>query len=165
MTKEKALYQVKLILDYLPYEEFCKIPEETLEYIEQNMEYSPEIQINPEKPLEEQEIDEKVYEILEEIIKKVENPPVKIKNNKTDILNNLDKNELINLLEKYRKENLKILKARELINEYRQTIEKKDKEINKLKEANEELYNSLKKCPKLIRKIFLKTFNNKLLKE
>lgn len=39
LSKAKALYQVKLILDYLPEEEYKLIPKETIEYIENNFEY------------------------------------------------------------------------------------------------------------------------------
>ena len=41
LTKAKSLYQVKLILDYLPEEEYDLIPQETIDYIEDNFEYSP----------------------------------------------------------------------------------------------------------------------------
>lgn len=43
LTKAKALYQVKLILDYLPEEEYRQIPQEMIDYIEENLEYDENI--------------------------------------------------------------------------------------------------------------------------
>ena len=39
ISKAKALYQVKVILDYLPEDEYKLIPKEMLDYIEDNFEY------------------------------------------------------------------------------------------------------------------------------
>ena len=36
MTQNQALYQVKLILDYMPDEDYNKIPEETIRFIHEN---------------------------------------------------------------------------------------------------------------------------------
>ena len=72
MTKSKALYQVKLILDYLPKEEYDLIPQETIDYIEDNFEYDETFSLNPELPLEEQNIDDKAYDFLEKVIKQAE---------------------------------------------------------------------------------------------
>lgn len=157
MTKEKALYQVKLILDYLPDEEYNKIPDETIEYIENNMEYSEDIKINPDIPLENQKIDEKAYSFLEKIIKKIENPQSNNKNivDKSSI-DNLSREELIKLLDSYKQENLKISKAKDLINEYKNILANKDEEINEFKKINQDLYINIQKCPKLIRKLFFK---------
>ena len=43
LSKAKLLYQVKLILDYLPKEEYNLIPQETIYYIEDNFEYDENI--------------------------------------------------------------------------------------------------------------------------
>lgn len=72
MTKEKALYQVKLILDYLPKEEYDLIPQETIDYIENNFEYDENFTLNPDIPLEEQNIDDKAYDFLEKVVKQAE---------------------------------------------------------------------------------------------
>ena len=72
LSKAKALYQVKLILDYLPEEEYSLIPKETIEYIENNFEYDENFLIDPKIPLEKQKIDDKAYEMLEKIIKATE---------------------------------------------------------------------------------------------
>ena len=72
LSKAKALYQVKLILDYLPEEEYKLIPKETIEYIENNFEYDENFSINPNIPLEKQKIDDKAYEILDKIVKATE---------------------------------------------------------------------------------------------
>ena len=76
MTQNQALYQVKLILDYMPDEDYDKIPEKTIQYIYENMEEDENIKINPEIPLEEQDIDEKTYNFLEKIIMQIENPQI-----------------------------------------------------------------------------------------
>lgn len=72
MTRAKALYQVKLILDYLPKEEYALIPKETIDYIEDNFEYDENFSLNPELPLDEQNIDDKAYDFLEKIVKQAE---------------------------------------------------------------------------------------------
>ena len=70
IKKAKALYQVKLILDYLPEEEYKLIPKETIDYIEDNFEYDQNIVIDPNIPLEQQKIDDKAYEMLDDETKK-----------------------------------------------------------------------------------------------
>ena len=72
LTKSKSLYQVKLILDVLPNEEYKKIPKEIMEYIEENMECDQNISIDSTKPLEQQKIDDQTYQVLDEIIKRIE---------------------------------------------------------------------------------------------
>ena len=64
VSKSKALYQVKLILDYLPEDEYKLIPEETIDYIEENFEYDENFTINPKILLEKQKIDNFDLEIL-----------------------------------------------------------------------------------------------------
>ncbi len=164
MTKEKSLYQVKLILDYLPNEEYDKIPEETIKYIEENMEYSDDVKINPDIPLENQNIDDKTYDFLEKIIKRIENPQQYDNSKDNSSEEELPREKLIELLEKYKAENTKVNKAKELLEEYKSALEKKDKEIIELKRINQDLYNSIKKCPKIFRKILFKNFEKKLLK-
>ncbi|MBR2786533.1 MAG: hypothetical protein IKD76_03455 [Clostridia bacterium] len=169
MTKEKSLYQVKLILDCLPEEEYSKISEETIKYIEENMEYSDDIKINPDIPLENQKIDDKTYDFLEKIVKDIESPKNKKmenteENTEENLLNGLDRKKLIELLEKYKAENTKIQQAKELLDNYKKILENKDREITKLKKTNQDLYESIQKCPKLFRKILFKDFDKKLLK-
>lgn len=163
MTRNQALYQVKLILDYMPDEDYEKIPKETIEYIYENMEEDENIKVNPDVPLEDQNIDEKAYDFLEKIIKQVENPQL---NRQEDLHEEqeLSKEELINLLEKYKKENSKIGKAKDLLSEYKQALEQKDKEIVELKQVNEELCTNIQKCPKIIKKLFFRKMEGKLLK-
>lgn len=52
LSQAKVLYQVKLILDYLPEEEYKLIPQEMIDYIEDNFEYDENFSIDPEIPLE-----------------------------------------------------------------------------------------------------------------
>ena len=63
-----------------------------------------------------------------------------------------------------KKENEKIPKAKELLQDYKDALKQKDSEIEKLKANNQELYEYIEKVPKFIRKIFIKE-NVKLLKQ
>lgn len=177
ISKEKALYQVKLILDYLPEEEFNLIPQETIDYIEDNFEYDENFTINPNVPLEQQKIDDKAYEMLDKIIKKAEQlqkdnkkdelasylEKVKKENKEFDV--KVENIRLKNIIETLEKENKKIPKAKNLLEEYKEALKKKDVEIESLKKTNEDLFKSINNLPKVIRKIFFKDFNDKLLKE
>ena len=176
-SKEKALYQVKLILDYLPEEEYKLIPQETIDYIEDNFEYDENFMINPNIPLEQQKIDDKTYEILDQIINKAEQSQkankkdelasyiekVKKENQEFDI--KVENIKLKNIIETLKKENKKIPKAKSLLEEYKDALKQKDVEIEALKETNQDLYESINNLPKIIKKLFLKDFNEKLLKE
>lgn len=175
LTKAKALYQVKLILDYLPKEEYELIPKETINYIEENFEYDEKIKIDPSIPLENQKIDDKAYELLEKIINNAENN--KSKSNTNDISQYIEsvkesnKNydakieniKLKNIVELLKKENSKIPKAKELLEEYKEALNQKDIEIAKLKEDNEYLYKYIQKIPKILRRVFIKDKDMKLL--
>ena len=172
LNKEKVLYQVKLILECLPDFEYKMIPKEKLDYIEKNYEYDENIKINPNLPLEEQDIDEKTYEMLDEIVKSIESSNSEWVDDSENIVNkeenNALKNENINLkniIENLKEENKKIPKAKELLEEYKEALSLREEEIEKLKKDNQELYNSLKKVPSVFRKIFLKENDVKLLKD
>lgn len=166
MTKKQSLYQVKLILDYMPDDEYNKIPQDTINYILQNMEEDSNIIIDPEISLENQNIDEKTYDFLEKIVKQIENSninePQEI--NKKNEIDELTRDDLINLLEKYKQENSKVGKAKDLIVEYKNTLDKKNQEIDELKQINQDLYSSIQKCPKIIKKLFFRKMEQKLLK-
>ena len=77
---------------------------------------------------------------------------------------------LQSIIETLKIENQKVGKAKELVLDYKDLVDKKEKEIVKLKEEvtklqtdNAELYGQIQKFPKFIRKIFIKD-NIKLLK-
>lgn len=159
MTKEKALYQVKLILDNLTEEEYSLIPKEDIDYINQNMEYSEDIIIDSSKSLEEQEIDEKACEYLEKIVSKIEKKQI-IRSE----YEGFDKLNLIKEINKYKIKAEKNNDIKRLLEDYKNLVNKKNEEINSLKENNKLLYNSIQKCPKLIRRIYFKDFESKLLK-
>lgn len=180
LSKNKALYQVKLILDYLPEEEYKLIPKETIDYIEENFEYDENFSINPNIPLEKQKIDDKAYEMLDEIVKsteltKKENNSInsekineylqEVKESNQNYNAKIENIKLKNLVEMLKKENSKIPKAKDLLSEYRDVLKEKDAEIERLKNNNQELYNCIQKFPKLIKKIFLKDVDTKLLKK
>ncbi len=177
ISKEKALYQVKLILDYLPEEEYNLIPQEIIDYVEDNFEYDENFTINPNIPLEEQHIDDKAYEILDKIIKEAEKN--KSASNKNELLEYVEEAKkenqefdikvenirLKSIIETLKKENKKIPKAKSLIEEYKEALKQKDDEIQQLKLKNKQLYENLQKIPLFLRKIFIKETKYKLLNQ
>lgn len=62
-----------------------------------------------------------------------------------------------------KKENSKILKAKDLISDYKDALKQKEDEIEKLKKNNQDLYNCIQGLPKIIKKLFIKDLNIKLL--
>ena len=182
LSKAKALYQVKLILDYLPEDEYKLIPQETIDYIEENFEYDENFTIDSKIPLEKQKVDDKAYELLEKIVKQtkvVNSNKVSIKHNNSYEVDEYIKevkqsNEnynikienirLSNLVEFLKKENSKIPKAKELLEEYKELLKQKNNEIKNLEKNNKELHENIQKLPKIIRKLFIKDFDTKLLK-
>jgi threonine synthase len=60
-------------------------------------------------------------------------------------------------------ENSKIPKARDLLSEYKDALKQKDYEIEKLKKKNQDLYECIQGLPKIIKKIFIKNDDIKLL--
>lgn len=173
LPKAKAIYQVKVILDYLPDEEFKMIPQEIINYIEDNFEYDENFTINPSIPLENQKIDDKAYELLDKIIKSIgiAKEPIQTKNySKSDeYLENYNTDiekeniRLKNLIEILKVENSRISKLKELLEEYKIALKQRDDEILNLKEKNKQLYDSLQKIPKILRKVFIKGTKFKLL--
>ena len=178
LSKAKALYQVKLILDYLPEEEYKLIPKETIEYIENNFEYDENFSINPNIPLEKQKIDDKAYEILDKIVKATEvtknenklhdkakmNAYIQeVKESNQNYNDRIENIRLKNLVEMLTKDNRKILKAKDLISDYKDALKQKEDEIEKLKKNNQDLYNCIQGLPKIIKKLFIKDLNIKLL--
>ena len=167
LTKGKVLYQVKLILDYLPQEEYDLIPKETIDYIEDNMEYDENFSINPNIPLEDQAISEKAYEVLERITKdvkpkrqvmskEVEEYIEKVKKDNEVFDMEVENIKLKKLVELLKKENGKIPKVKILLNEYKEALKKKDFEIRKLKANNNYLNKCINRIPRFIRNFFIK---------
>ena len=175
LTKAKMLYQVKLILECLPREEYKLIPKETLDYIEDNYEYDEKIKIDPSIPLENQKIDDKTYEILDKIVKSVEISKKtsnteqisqyveSVKKSNSNYNAKIENIKLKNIVELLKKENSKIPKAKELLEEYKEALKQKDTEIAKLKECNQNLYKYIQRVPKFLRKIFMRSEDIKLL--
>lgn len=166
MTKEESLYQAKLILECLEFEEYRKIPDETWNYIEDNMEYNPDIVIDPDKPLEDQDIDKQTMDFLEKVLKQIEEfkeEPDKEENQVATDLSSYDKDELLQLVEKYKKDSDKISKAKDLVLGYEDALKQKTSEVENLKKTNSDLLGQINKCPKIIKKLFFKDFEKKLL--
>lgn len=167
LTKEKALYQVKLILQYLPEEEYNLIPKQTIDYIENNFEYDENIEINPEIPLENQRIDDKTYEFLNKMLndierqkanqekKEIEQYIEKVEKENENIDAKIENIRLKKLVEVISKENEKLPKAKKLLEEYNETLRQKETEILNLQEYIKILEGKLNRIPKIIRKIFI----------
>lgn len=171
LTKGGILYQVKLILDYLPDEEYQLIPQDTIDFIENNFEYDENITINPDIPLEEQNIDDKTYEMLDKILKSAENNKANdiyqyienVKKQNKEFGEKIENIKLKNIVEMLKKENEKIPKAKELLEEYKMALQQKEREIERLKENNQNLYEYIQRIPGVLRKIFIKDNDIKLL--
>lgn len=177
LTKAKVLYQVKLILDSLPQNEYDLIPKNVIDYIEENFEYDQNITINPDIPLENQNIDSQTYDMLEKIIKGVEVEKntanhdeisdyikkVKESNNEFDI--KVDNIRLKKMVETLKNDNKKIHKAKKLLQDYNTTLKNKNKEIQELKYKNEILMKKINVIPKFIRNIFIKENDRIILNE
>ena len=168
MTKEKALYQVKLIFDAMDENDYKRIPQETIDYVEQNMEYDENIKIDPDIPLEDQNIDDYACDFLEKMINDIErrereqgSTPNVAPASSTS--NGMDVEALKELVEKLRVENGKIPQMKELLTKYKTELENKNTEIDNLKKRNEELFAEIEKVPKFFRKIFLSNLEKKLL--
>ena len=130
LSQAKVLYQVKLILDYLPEEEYKLIPQEMIDYIEDNFEYDENFSIDPEIPLEKQKIDDKAFEMLDKIVRsaeitKKENKSIKnaeidsylkeIRESNQNYNARIENIRLKNLVEILKKKNSKISKSKEFI--------------------------------------------------
>lgn len=166
MTKEESLYQAKLILECLEFDEYKKIPDETWSYIEDNMEYNPDIVIDPDKPLEEQDIDKQTMDFLEKVLKQIEEYKEEADQEENQVatdLSSYDKEELLQLVEKYKKQSDKVSKAKDLVLGYEDVLKQKTSEVENLKKTNRDLLDQINKCPKIIRKLFFKDFEKKLL--
>lgn len=180
LSTSKALYQVKLILDYLPEDEYKMIPSEIIDYIEDNFEYDENFTINPKIPLEKQRIDDKAYNLLEKIVKQTNITNIgknstrpnnyfeineyikKVKKSNSDYDTKIENIRLNNLIELLRKETRKIPKAKEILEEYKEVLKQKDKEIYNLKRDNRELKQYIQRIPKIVRRLFIKEFDIKL---
>lgn len=181
LSKAKAYYQVYLIIEHLPKEEYDLIPKELIDEIENNMEYDETFSLDLNVPLEKQKIDDKAYEILDRVVKATEVKQKEKKEQKQFTSSEIDtylkqveeSNEnyntrienirLKNLVETLKKENGKIPKAKDLLTEYKDVLKQKEVEIEKLKKNNEDLYHCIQKIPKFLRKIFIKNEEVKLL--
>lgn len=176
LPKSKVLYQVKLILDCLPEDEYKLISPETINYINDNFEYDANISIDPNIPLENQKIDDKTYEMLDKIVKSTEtikkdNKGINQSEMGSDLDDGVEANynlreeniRLEKLVEMLEKENSKIPKAKDLISEYKEALKQREDEIEKLKKDNQDLYNCIQRLPKIIKKIFIKDLNIKSL--
>lgn len=172
--KSKSLYQVKLLLENLPQSEYNLIPQEDIDYIKSNCEYDEKFKIDSNISIKNQKLDTEAQEILEKIMKKVEEKKRKNQEITQYIKNVKEANKHFNTtmeniilkkhMELFKKENSKIPEVKKLLEEYQQLVNQKNEEIADLKEKNKYLYSLILKFPKILRKIFIKDSNTKLLK-
>ena len=156
MTKEKALYQAKLIIEQLPKEEYDLLPVDKINYINDNCKYDEKITINPDIPLSEQKVDKKTIQILEELLDNIDYLHLDrydedIVNLKVKLMNM--ENE-VNALKESSHSNME--EAKKLAEGYKSELEKANIEILNLKKSNQELYAIINKIPKFLRRIFTK---------
>ena len=156
MTKEEALYQAKLIIEQLPEDEYNLLPIDQVNYINENCKYNEKIQIDPNIPLSEQNIDEQTVEILKKLINNTDFFGLKKYEEDEFAL----KKEIVNLETEIEKINFqhdfKMSEIKKIIQQYKDALEQANLNIDKMKKNNEELYSLINKVPKLFRKIFFK---------
>ena len=145
LTREQALYQLKLILDCLPREEYRLISKETIAYIEKNMIEDPSVKIDPKLDLEEQNVDDLTLEYLQEILEEMDyREQQEIRQNHSshqpvegkDLNTQIEIIRLKEIIEKLKKENQKIPKAKTLMIEYKEALAKSEEEKEKLEHAS-----------------------------
>ena len=90
VAKDKALYQVKVILDYLPRDEYALISPETIEYIDENYEFDENFSLDLNVPLYEQKISSKAYSVLKKVVKEIETNAEIYKDIQLDNMSNED---------------------------------------------------------------------------
>ena len=128
--------------------------------------------------LKNKKIDGKAYEMLDKIVKATEatkrenrlqdsakmNAYIQeVKESNQNYNAKIENVRLKNLVETLKKENSKIPKAKDLLSDYKNALKQKEDEIEKLKKNNQDLYNCIQGLPKIIKKLFIKDFNIKLL--
>lgn len=156
MTNEEALYQAKLIIEQLPENEYNMLPSDKVKYINENFKYNESITINPDIPLEEQNLDEKTIDILDNLVTNIDYLELG-KYNENVVPLKLKIMNLENSLDELKfNSNSKMSKANQLVKEYKDALEEANKNITKLKKSNEELYIMINRMPKILRKLFLK---------
>ncbi len=141
ITMEEAFYQAKLILDCLPSDEYQLIPKNDIDFLKKNMKVDNSIVIDPFCSLEEQNIDDKTYDVLNMIVSKVDMNKignVSFENTQVDLNENSYKNKEKQVIEL--------------------TVENE-----KLKEDNQKLYETISRLPKIVQKIFIKEDIHKMI--
>lgn len=152
MTKNKALYEVYLIINELPEEEYNLIPQEQIDYIKENMEVIEDYDFDPTEDLGKQNVSVEAYEYLEKILKNIE---VATEDSQDEEVQD-EVGYLRDLVERLKKENEVIPASQKLIKKYEEVVAVKQKEIDDLKIQNETLKSQIDKLPKLVKKLFIK---------
>ena len=86
-----------------------------------------------------------------------------VKESNANYEKNIENIRLKKLVEFLQKENSKIPKAKDLLQEYKDALKIKDEEIEKLKINNEILIKNINRIPRFIRKVFIRESDIKLL--
>lgn len=150
ITEEQALYQTKLVLDCLPIEEYILIPRKIIKFIESNMSVDESIKLDPDKEIEEQNLDEKTIGFLDMIMKAID-VEIQIRNEENG--------------GNAKEANDKLIQAKAIMEDYKNLMDSKQKELEALKTTNNYLNDSLNKIPKFIKRLFIKKDNLKYLEE
>lgn len=135
MEESEVFYQVKLILDTLTKDEYGRIPKDAIDLINKKAKKNTNTSIDVLKPLEDQDIDIKVLEVLNEILELV--PEDKIEDKKIETI--ADDSQYLYTVEKLKAH----IKDIENSNLY-------------LKKEIEMLKSQLNSIPKFVKKIFIK---------
>ncbi len=184
LTNEKSLYQAKLILECLPKEEYALIPQDVIDYLNQNAEYDPSIQVNPHVALEKQNIDTKTYAYLGKVLQRIQTnsntsstTTVATASTSTATTtpsfqtadwermqkeNESMKSEISRLQTELAQSTMKLGKLTEtegLIHTYESLVSERNETITKLTEDNVKLRGYINNTPGWIRKFFMKDIN------
>jgi len=136
MKESEAFYEAKLILENLLPEDLKLIPSEAMKFIDKHSSKPDSVSVDLNIPLEKQEIDIKIIEIL---------------------------NEILNLIpEQIDNEDIKF-DYKSSVEELKKKLKEIEKTNSYLSKENELLKNKLNLIPKFIKKIFIKEEKHLLL--
>lgn len=137
MNESEIFFQVKQVLENLLPEDYDQIPKEVIDSIDKRAKKTDRAILDFTVPLDQINLDYKVVEVLNEILKLVPK-----KESQNYVQNNKEENQYLNTIE---------------------SLERKIKEIessnNYLKKQNEILTYKINCIPKFIRKLFIKDTN------
>lgn len=165
MAKNGTLYESSNEIEEEYSEDEEEIEQEEFEDEEEIEEEIEEEDTSEDEQEEEEEISEDNDILEEDEINDVPQYIESVKSSNRDFDMEIQNAKLKNRIEKLELENSRILLENSVLEEYKKILQQNDKEIMRLKQWNQNLYGCIKKVPKFIRKIFIKTENIKLLND